>query len=174
MRIEKCRAADAAAVGAFYEKMVRWLDSHVNYPKWIDGVYPTAATAREHTAAGDQYVCFDGREIVAAFILNDDPQGNYQKGNWAQPLSEGEYMVLHTLAVTPDRQGQGLGAKILRFCVEQTKAEGRKALRVDIVPGNTPAQKLYEKNGFRYAGTFDLERGIEGIPEFCLYEYMNI
>lgn len=170
MRIEKCQAADVAEVGAFYETMVRWLDSHINYPKWIRGVYPTKTTAREHTAAGNQYVCRDGRDIVAAFILNDDPQGNYQKGNWSQPLDDGEYMVLHTLAVAPDQQGKGIGAQILRFCADKAKAEGYKALRVDIVPGNRPAQKLYEKNGFRCAGTFDLERGIEGIPEFILYE----
>ena len=39
-----------------------------------------------------------------------------------------------------------------------------------MVPGNTPAQRLYRHNGFTYAGTRDLERGIEYIPEFELYE----
>ena len=44
-------------------------------------------------------------------------------------------------------------------------------LRVDIVPTNHPAKKLYEKNGFTYAGDVDMGRGIEGIPEFSLFEF---
>lgn len=170
MQIKKCREADVARIGSFYDSVVFWLDSHINYPKWIYKVYPSEPSVRDYTAAGTQYVCMDGQEVVGAFVLNDNPQGNYQKGDWEQSLPDGEYMVLHALAIAPERQGHGIGAKVVRFCAEKTKAEGYKALRVDIVPGNTPAQKLYEKNGFRYAGTFDLERGIEGIPEFCLYE----
>jgi hypothetical protein len=41
---------------------------------------------------------------------------------------------------------------------------------VDIVPDNLPARKLYEKEGFTYAGDVDLERGIEEIPLFSLFE----
>lgn len=33
-----------------------------------------------------------------------------------------------------------------------------------------PARKLYEKNGFTYAGDVDLERGIEDIPVFSLFK----
>lgn len=60
--------------------------------------------------------------------------------------------------------------KIIRFCVNKAKAEGFRALRVDIVPSNAPARKLFEKNGFTYAGDTDLEMNIEGIPLFSLYE----
>ncbi len=79
-------------------------------------------------------------------------------------------MVLHALAIAPKLQGKGLGAAVVRFCTEKAKADGYKALRLDIVPGNLPAQKLYEKNGFQYAGDADLDRGIEHIPVFSLYE----
>ena len=47
---------------------------------------------------------------------------------------------------------------------------GYKAFRLDIVPGNAPAQKLYEKSGFKYAGDAGLDRGIAHIPVFSLYE----
>lgn len=170
MKIQKCHEADVAAVGAFYDQVVQWLDEHINYPKWMYRIYPSEKWAREMTAAGAQYICTDNQKLIAAFVLNDDPQGNYQKGRWSRDLPDGSYMVLHALAIAPEMQGRGIGAKIVRFCEEKAKAEGYKALRVDIVPGNLPARRLYEKSGFRYAGDVDLDRGIETIPIFCLFE----
>lgn len=40
--------------------------------------------------------------------------------------------------------------------LDETRKAGFRALRVDIVPGNLPAKKLYEKNGFQYVGDTDL------------------
>ena len=170
MRIHRCTESDIRSTGAFYDRVVLWLDDHVNYPKWIYGVYPSETSVREATLAGDQYICMDEGGIVGAFVLNDDPKGNYQAGSWKRMLPDGDYMVLHTLAVAPDCQGKGTASEIIRYCVRRAQSGGYKALRVDIVPTNHPAKKLYEKNGFTYAGDVDLGRGIEGIPEFSLFE----
>ena len=170
LQIRKCRADEIAAVGAFYDRVVKNLDENINYPKWLYKIYPSEPFVRDMTAARAQYFCLSGGEIAGAFVLNDDPQGNYQKGTWSRELPDGEYAVLHALALAPELQGRGLGSDVVRFCVEQAKAAGYKALRLDIVPGNLPAQKLYEKNGFTYVGDFDLDRGYEHIPVFSLYE----
>ncbi len=170
MNIRKCSETDIVSVGAFYDKVVLWLDKHINYPKWVYGVYPSEGSVREATRLGEQYICLDSDQIVGAFVLNADPKGNYQKRSWKQTLPDGEYMVLHTLAIDPERQGQGLGSEIIQYCVERAQEESFKALRVDIVPDNHPARKLYEKNSFTYAGDVDLERGIEDIPVFSLFE----
>ena len=170
MQIRKCQETDVTTVGAFYDRVVLWLDKHINYPKWMYRVYPSEKWASDMTATGAQYICMDNGKLVAAFVLNADPQGNYQKGRWSRDLPDGAYMILHALAITPKLHGRGIGAKIVRFCAEKAKAEGYKALRVDIVPGNLPARRLYEKSGFRYAGDVDLERGIENIPLFSLFE----
>ena len=79
-------------------------------------------------------------------------------------------MVLHTLAVSPEAQGKGLASEVIRFCIAEAKKQGYQALRLDIVPENLPARRLYEKNGFTCAGDADLERGIEEIPVFTLFE----
>lgn len=170
MQIRKCREADVAPAGAFYDSVVLWLDNHINYPKWMYKIYPSEISVREMTAAGNQYLCVDGEKIIGAFALNADPQGNYQKGDWSRKLPDGAYMVLHALAIAPELQGHGLGEEVVRFCTEKAKTDGYKALRLDIVPGNLPAKRLYEKNGFRYVGDVDLERGLAHIPIFSLYE----
>lgn len=168
--IRKCTEQDVVEAGAFYDRTVAWLDAHVNYPKWIYGVYPSEQSVRANVKDDCQYICLEDGEILGAFALNADPQGKYGKASWKKDIPEGDYMILHTLAVSPEAQGKGCGSEVIRFCVSQAKKEGYKALRLDIVPENLPARKFYEKNGFTCAGNADLERGIEDIPIFTLFE----
>ena len=170
MKIQKCREADVIAAGSFYDGVVLWLNHHINYPKWMYKIYPSKSWVKQMTEAGEQFICVEGKKIVGAFVLNADPQGNYRKGNWSLDLPDGAYMVLHALAIDPKLQGRGLGAEVVRFCTEKAKADGYRAIRLDIVPGNIPAKKLYEKTGFRYVVDADLERGIPHIPTFSLFE----
>ncbi|MBP5738044.1 MAG: hypothetical protein J6X38_03055, partial [Abditibacteriota bacterium] len=60
MKIRKCTEADVTAVGAFYDKVVLWLDAHVNYPKWIYKEYPSEISVRDMTSRGEQYMCTEG------------------------------------------------------------------------------------------------------------------
>ena len=170
MKIRKCKTEDIAATGAFYDRVVEYLDGHINYPKWKYKEYPSEQYASYMTNAGFQYICTEGEKIIGAFVLNTDPEGEYQKGRWSKDLIEGEYMVIHALAVDPERSGTGLGKELVRFCIDTAKQSGYKAIRLDIVPTNTPAQHLYESFGFRYAGEADVRPDIEDIPTFCLYE----
>lgn len=170
MEIRKCTEAETAAAGAFYDSVVAWLDRHINYPKWVYKVYPSEESVRAMTALGTQYICLENGEIAGAFVLNTDPEGAYENGHWKKELPAGSYMVLHAVAVRPDLQGNGRGDEIVRYCIALAKSEGFRGFRLDIVPTNTPARKLYEKHGFTFAGEADLERGIAAIPVFSLFE----
>lgn len=166
----KCQASEIGKVGAFYDRVVEYLDGHVNYPKWTYREYPTEASVREMTEADCQFICLEGDQLVGAFVLNTDPQGAYEKAGWSRKLALGEYLVCHTLAVDPDRAGEGIGGSIVAYCLDYAGRHGYKAIRLDVVPDNLPARRLYEKCGFVYVGDVDLERGLEEIPLFSLYE----
>ena len=60
------------------------------------------------------------------------------------------------------REKTGSGSQYI--CVEDGAVIGAFA------PTNIPAQSLFEKNGFTYAGDADLELGIGDIDAFRLYE----
>ena len=114
----------------------------------------------------------DDEGILGAFVLNDDPQGKYENANWSTVIPQGKYMVCHTLATNPSMQGRGIGREMVEYCIRYAKEHGYSGIRLDVVPDNVPARKLYEKCGFRYAGDVDLERGIEMIPLFSMYEFL--
>lgn len=173
IEIRKCLEADIVKTGRFYDSVILWLDDHINYPLWVYGVYPSEQSVRKMTGSSAQYICTDKGSILAAFAVNDEPQGNYQKGRWSQDLADGSYLVIHSLAIAPEMHRQGLGSDVIRFCIDKARSEGYKAVRADIVPTNTPARRLFEKNGFTYVGDVDLEMEIENIPVFSLYE-LNI
>lgn len=170
MEIKLCSEKDIAAVGEFYDNVVKHLCENRNYPKWTYKEYPGEKSVREMTKAGSQFMCIDNQEVVGAFVLNDDPQGQYENASWSEALPRGEYMVCHTLATSPVLQGKGIGRQMVAFCIDYAKSHSFKAIRLDVVPDNFPARKLYEKCGFQYAGDVDLERGIEEIPLFSMYE----
>ena len=170
MEIRKCLVAQSKSVGEFYDSVVKFMDDNgVNYTKWRYKIYPSTGYARDAARAGDLFVCVDGEKICAAFVLSEDPEGDYSKVTWSQNLSLGEFLVLHAFAVAPDCQRRGLGKKIVEYGANYA-AENYRALRVDIVPENFPAKKFYETCGFKFVGTADLGRTSTGVPQFCCYE----
>ena len=66
--------------------------------------------------------------------------------------------------------GKGIGTKIVHYCIDEAKKQNYKGIRLDIVPTNYPAKELYIKNGFKYVGDYDLDRNIDDIPLFSLFE----
>lgn len=170
MKIRKCTLEDLEAVAGLYDRAVLRLLQTVNYPKWEYGVYPSKISAEKAIKQGVQYQCEEDGRVLGAFILNEEPQGNYEKGSWTKDLRKGEYLVIHTLATDPVCQGKGVGKAMVEFCTGHAKALGYMALRIDVVPENLPARRLYERMGFSFAGEVDLDRNIPEIPTFALYE----
>lgn len=169
MQFLKCDPTLLEALTAFYHQVVRYLEENVNYPHW-NADHPSDESIAQAVADSLQYICIDNGKIVGAVVLSEDPEGHYEIGNWSRELKPGEFLIVHVLAVSPDHLHRGVGDLMVRECIALAKAEGYRAVRLDVVPGNDPAVRLYEKNGFTYAGSGDLQRYLVEIPVFDLYE----
>ncbi len=174
MEILRCEEKDLDLVTAFYDRVTEYLAVHINYPKWIPGSYPGQESIAAAIQMGTQYAAWEGDQIAGAFVLNDDPQGAYEKGLWQTELHKGDYLVIHAFATDPARSRQGIGRKMVEGCIRIAREQGYPALRLDVVPDNLPARRLYEAMGFAFAGERDLERGIPEIPRFALYEFQIV
>lgn len=173
-----------------YHRVVRDLRATINYPKW--GVHhPSMEDLTAAFENGELYICIDNGsdpadgnasqandnedpadsgKVVGAVVLNEDPEGDYEVGDWAVDLKRGEYLVIHLLAIDSKLRNKGIGGFMVDKCIELAAQEGYKAIRLDAVPDNDPAIQLYFSKGFTYAGEKDLHRDIPAIPLFALYE----
>lgn len=173
MKIIKCTEEHLDAAAEFYDMVTAYLAKHINYPKWTPGEYPGRESAADAIKGGYLHACIEDGKIIGAFVICEDPEGDYSRGNWSRSLESSEILTVHALATDPQIYHRGIGRAMVRECIKIAADAGKKALRLDAVPTNTPAIKLYESMGFTHAGTMDLKRGIPEIPEFCLYE-LNI
>lgn len=58
------------------------------------------------------------------------------------------YARLYSIAIHPDAQGHGLGARLLAAALRDAKARGATKMGLEVRTMNFPAIALYEKNGF--------------------------
>jgi ribosomal protein S18 acetylase RimI-like enzyme len=76
-----------------------------------------------------------------------------------------ERAEIKRMRVHPDYQGRGYGQHILDELEARARALGYRTLHLDTSILQIPAQKLYEKNGYREVG-----RDVYGQLEVILYE----
>ena len=169
MELIQCNEALLPMTKEFYHQVIDYLETHTNYPFW-SSEHPSDASIEDAAERGEQYVCIDGGEVIGAVVLSEDPDGDYASGSWSRDLKKGEYLTLHVLAASPSQYQRGVGGFLVDGCIALARERGYRALRLDIVPTNTPAERLYRKKGFFYAGTVDLKRPTAPIPLFDLYE----
>lgn len=91
------------------------------------------------------YVARGGEKTTGTFVLKHEPEEGYKNGKW---LTENDYRyiyVIYTLAVHPDFLKCGVGTEILRFAEHTARKERCVSIRLDVVKGNIPAERLYQK-----------------------------
>jgi ribosomal protein S18 acetylase RimI-like enzyme len=57
--------------------------------------------------------------------------------------------VVESVATVPELRRQGITSKLLEKMLERGRSQGFRRAQINIYVGNIPAQRLYEKHGFR-------------------------
>lgn len=170
MEFAKAGAQDTDEIGLLYDELCDYLSMNVNYPGWMKGIYPARETAAAALETDTLFAVRTGEKIIGTVILNRMPETGYENANWKFQSDYSDVLVIHTLAVHPAYLKSGAGKFTLRSCIDYAKANGIKALRLDVNEGNEPAIRLYETHGFTYIETVDLGLGKYGLDWFRLYE----
>ncbi|MDQ2714593.1 MAG: GNAT family N-acetyltransferase [Chloroflexota bacterium] len=146
--LRRYRPADLEAVEYLHVYAIQQAGAYLGRGPWDDDVYA----------------------IEEAYFSN---QGEFLIGEWAGVFvamgafrrTSLERAEIKRMRVHPDYQGRGFGQMILSELETRARAMGYKTLHLDTSVLQVPAQKLYEKNGFREVGR-DRYRNLEVI----LYE----
>lgn len=155
MIIRKTVESDVSAAAEIYENARKFMRESGNLHQW-DSAYPNADTVREDIADGHGYVCEEDGEVIAVFYFRKGEDPTYLKiydGAW---LKEGEYAVIHRIAVK--YHGRGIADYIFSECFKLWPN-----LRIDTHRDNVPMQRALEKSGFRPCGVIYLASGDERI-----------
>ena len=138
--------------------------------RWEYGKHPSDEDIRGYIKRGEMYVLTD-QETVAGMVAITLYQGkDYETINWEKRLANDEVAVLHLLAVLPASQGKNLGQVIIKEALKITRENGKRALRLDTLKTNLPAQHMYQKAGFSFRGEQSLLLEERGWFDFMYYE----
>ncbi|MCA6066297.1 GNAT family N-acetyltransferase [Chryseobacterium sp. RG1] len=126
--------------------------------QWQQG-YPNMDTVESDIAKGFGYVMTVDGEIAvyAALIMNDEPAYSTIEGEW---LSNGEFVVVHRVAVDEKFAGQGMVKKLFDHIEEFTRSNGIQSVKVDTNYDNIAMLKILEGKGYSYCGEVFLSGGM--------------
>jgi GNAT superfamily N-acetyltransferase len=128
-----------------------------------DEVYPGEALIARDAAAGTLYVAeAQVGACLGAVCLNEEENPGYAQVPWA---GGAPVLVVHRLCVDPACQGQGVAGRLMEFTEALAAARGYTSIRLDAYTGNPVAVRLYERRGYRMAGTVCFPR--RTLPFYC-------
>ena len=166
MTIRKAILPDLDAVEKLYEEVHDAEESGRQTIGWIRGVYPVRSTAEAALERDDLYVLVSEGRIRGAAVINQIQVDVYALGHWQYPAPEDEVCVLHTLVISPEASGRGLGKAFVRFYEDYALAHGCRELRMDTNERNAAARAMYRKLGYRETGI--VPTVFNGIPDVRL------
>jgi GNAT superfamily N-acetyltransferase len=105
----------------------------------------TFQTLRQHPDYGTVLVFQQHSQIIGYAILINFWSNEYG----------GIVLTIDELLITPALRGQGIGTAFIRYLID-TRYHNFVALKLEVLPYNTRALKLYESLGFRQADRYHL------------------
>ena len=171
MNLYKATIEDYQSVISFYDDVTERTPDMVRFARWQKGKHPTAEGIRAYIEKGSMYLYQEDDAIVGAMAVTMYQDEDYHAIAWSREVNDDEVAVIHILAVSPDRQGAGIGSEMVREAVRLARRNGMKAIRLDALASNTPAHRLYEKLGFEYKGKQYLFAENTMWTDFYFFEY---
>lgn len=171
MKIQKAETKDYPRIRAFYHALIDALEHAAYRPGWKKDIYPDPEDLKKQIRDGCLYYGTENDELISAMVVNQTFQDDaYADANWSVPAADDEVLVMHMLGVHSEYMRRGVAGEMVRFAAGLAKKKGMKALRLDVMKGNVPAEKLYPRLGFSYINTIPMFYPDVGWMDFLLFE----
>ena len=145
-------AADLDGIEAIYDAILTREEAGPVYTNWQRGKYPTRAHAQQALDAGTLYVGEDDGFLWGVVNLNGIQLPEYDDIPWEIAAEREQVGVIHTMCIHPAASGQGRARQMVTFCEEESRRLGKTVIRLDTWEGNVPANAMYPKLGYTFAG----------------------
>lgn len=156
----------------FYYSVIDQLEGSAYGPKWTKDVYPAREDFKNAVLENTMYVCENQNgKIYAAMVLNSKCDEAYAGIEWKVKAEPDQVYLIHLLCVDQRYKACGIGLKMVQFAIKKAKETDMKAVRLDVIKGNMPAENLYVKCGFKFIKEMTLYYEDTGWAEFRMYEF---
>ena len=163
-------AGDFAVVREKYIEVIEHTRDMNIHARWIYGQHPTDAMIQSYIDGQEMYLFMDGQNVAGMTAITMYQGEDYHAVIWSQNLKDDEVASLHIFTVTPEYQGKGISKRMMAEIISLVIKKGKKAIRLDALASNSPAQHMYEKLGFEYRGKRNLYAENTGWTDFLYYE----
>ena len=170
MKLDKATIKDFESVIEFYDDVTLRSPEMEIYARWKKGQHPTEEGIRAYIEEGSMYLYKKNDTIVGSMAVTMYQGEDYHAIEWSKQVKDDEAAVIHILAVSPDYQGTGAGAEMIRVAINLSADSGMKSIRLDALASNTPAHKIYKRIGFEYRGKQHLYAENTGWTDFLFFE----
>lgn len=138
---------------------------------WQKDVYPSLELLHDSIQNGELFIGLEGETVIGAMIMNHQFNEEYGKCPWPTRADDAEVTIIHALAVHPMQKRKGYARSMVQYAIDYARENGQKAIRIDVLPRNRNAKKLYSSMGFQHVRTMRSFYEDIGWEDFELYEY---
>ena len=170
--IRPAEAADYPVVRDFYYAVTDEMGDAEFRPGWEKDVYPAQDFLKDSIRRGELYLGYLDGAPAACMVVNQSYNEGYRSVAWGVEAADRELLVLHALGVRRACSGRGLAKEMARYALKLARARGMKAVRLDILGGNLPAERAYTAVGFRYVDTLPMFYEDTGWTDYKAFEYI--
>lgn len=170
LKLVNAASDDLDTIRSIYWELLDSSEEYASILRWKKDIYPADEDWLSYIAKGEMHLIWDECNLIGAVALAKSQPEDYRKVRWTVDARDDEVAVAHLLAIRPQYQGQGYATAVLQELVKLAKKLGKKALRLDAIGTNKPAQRLYDKFGFTNCGTEQLYYESTGLTKFVFYE----
>lgn len=172
MELIKATEKDFVRLTHFYRDVIMKTKNIDVYAKWVYGRHPTDEMIMEYIREGAMYFCEKDGFVISAAAVTPYQGEEYHHTAWSVEAADDEVAVIHILCVDPKQQKQGIAKGTIGLVIKLCQSLGKKAVRLDALSCNTPAQRLYEAVGFIKKGQERWFADNVGWMDFFLYEFV--
>lgn len=152
MKLRQATAGDRAACWQLIDE-ARWKMMREGRRQWTPD-YPSETLIGEDIALGRAYVLpHDGRPVAyGVLVVNGEPAYGQLAGHW---LWEGDYVVIHRLAVSPSAQGLGWARRYLLAAERWATEHAIPCIKIDTNHDNIRMLSMMDSLGYSRRGLID-------------------
>ena len=172
LKIRTADRNDYVRVRDFYDSLIDAMEDAEYKPGWEKDVYPSQEFLIHSIENNHLYIGEINENIAACMAVNHEYNDGYQKISWSVKAKDSELFVIHALGVHPEYSGEGIAKQMVRKVIKTAHEQKIKAIRLDVLAGNIPAERVYTQMGFAYRGTAAMFYEDTGWTDYRLFEYI--